>query len=516
MSEPLALIFDLGTQSIRAMIINPRGEIISKAQRAFREPYFSRNPGWAEQKPDFYWDELCKVSLALKMQADSFWKEIAVVSCTTIRDTLLCLDKDNNPLRDVILWLDDRKVEKLRPLPGVFPALLKGAGVLERVEHQRRVSHCNWVSVYEKEIWERTERLVFISTWLNYKLCGNLADSNASIIGHLPFDCRNRTWLKSGDFLRLIWDTGTRGFCDLAEPGTMLGTISVRAGEETGIKVGLPLAASGSDKGCETLGLSCLSEDKAALSFGTTATVQISTKKYLEPIKFMPAYPGVVPGWYNPEIEIYRGYWLLSWFKKEFAAKENEEAARLGINAEQLLDERLTEIRPGCDGLILQPYFTPGVSMPFAKGSAIGLSDVHTRIHLYRAIIEGINFALIDGLRSMEKRGKMRIRSLYVAGGGARSDAVCGITASMFGLPVYRIQTYEAAGIGSSIAAFKALDVFDSWEAGVASMVHVKDEFLPDKKANETYEALYQRIFSRIFGKLSPLYGDLRSILQKQ
>jgi sugar (pentulose or hexulose) kinase len=322
--------------------------------------------------------------------------------------------------------------------------------------------------------------------------------------------------MKQDDFLHFIWETADKQFFDLVEPGTMLGEISAKASEETGIPVGIPLSASGTDKGCETLGLSCLSEDKAALSFGTTATVQLVTKRYVEPIKYMPAYPSVVPGWYNPEIEIFRGYWLLSWFKREFAAKENEEAARLGINAEQLLDERLSEIRPGCDGLIFQPYFTPGVDMPFAKGSIIGFSDVHTRIHLYRAIIEGINFALMEGLRNMEKRGGIKVRSLYVAGGGARSSAVCAITASMFGLPVYRIQSYEAAGIGAAVAAFKALRIFGSWEEGVQEMVHIKDEFLPDKEVHEIYEALYERIFTRIFGKLSPLYGELRGILQKQ
>lgn len=93
-------------------------------------------------------------------------------------------------------------------------------------------------------------------------------------------------------------------------------------------------------------------------------------------------------GRYNPEIEIYRGYWLISWFKKEFAMKEEKETALHGMIAEELLNKRLHEIEPGCNGLVFQPYFTPGVAMPNAKGSVIGFSDVHTRIHIYRAIIE--------------------------------------------------------------------------------------------------------------------------------
>ncbi|MDR1374705.1 MAG: FGGY-family carbohydrate kinase, partial [Treponema sp.] len=472
-------------------------------------------PGWAEQRPDFYWESLCETSRSLKEKAGPLWNDIGAVTCSTIRDTCLCLDKQHNPLRDVILWLDSRKAEGLPPLPGFMDVFLKIVRMREGVELQRRVSACNWIAANERDLWDRTDKFVFISAWLIYKICGNLIDSNASIIGHIPFDSKTRTWMRPGDIRRSIWgDLGPDRLCPLAEPGSVLGTITPRCAGETGISAGLPLIATGSDKGCETLGLSCLSGDKAALSFGTTATVQFSTKKYLEPLPFMPAYPAIVKDYYNPEIEIYRGYWLLSWFKREFAAKETAEAARMGVNAEQLLDERLKEIGPGCDGLVLQPYFTPGIDMPHAKGAAIGFSDVHTRIHLYRAIIEGINFALMEGLRNMEKRGGIKIKELYVAGGGSKSEEICRITASMFGLPVYRIQTYEATGIGSSLAAFTAQGIFSSYEEGIREMVHIKDEILPCREDHEIYEAIHERIFEKIFDKLSPLYGEINDIVR--
>jgi sugar (pentulose or hexulose) kinase len=512
--EPLVLTFDMGTQSARALLVNPRGEILHKVQKAYTEPYYSKYPGWAEQRPEFYWDSLCETSRTLKEQAGKLWHDIIAVTCSTIRDTCLCLDRDLKPLRDVILWIDDRKVRSLDPIPVISGFILKAAGMREGVDLQRRISHCNWIAVNEPEIWDRTGKFVFISTWLTYKLCGNLVDSTASVIGHIPYDCRLRTWMKPRDIRRIIWEhLGDEKLFDLTAPGEVMGNITTETTWETGIREGLPLIATGSDKGCETLGLSCLSEDKAALSFGTTATVQLSARRYLEPLPYMPAYPGVAPGYYNPEIEIYRGYWLLSWYKREFASKETADAQRLGISAERLLDKRLKEIRPGCDGLIMQPYFTPGVDMPFAKGSIIGFSDSHTRIHVYRAIIEGINFALMEGLRGMEKRGRITVKKLYVAGGGSQSDEVCRITASMFGIPVYRTQTHEVTGIGSSLAAFVARGVFASYEEAAREMVHVKDEFLPDREDHKIYEEIYEKIFTKIFDKLSPLYQEITGII---
>ncbi|MDR1898554.1 MAG: FGGY-family carbohydrate kinase [Treponema sp.] len=512
---PLVLTFDMGTQSARALLVNPRGDILHKAQKVYTEPYYSLHPGWAEQRPEFYWNSLCETSRALREKAGSLWHDIIAVTCSTIRDTCLCLDRDLKPLRDIILWIDDRKAQ-LPPLPTLPGLIVKAAGMREGVELQRRISHCNWIAANEPEIWDRTSKFVFISTWLNYRLCGNLLDSTASVIGHIPYDCRLRAWMKPKDIRRIIWEKlGEDKLFDLAAPGEILGNITAETALETGIDEGLPLIATGSDKGCENLGLSCLSEDKAALSFGTTATVQLSVRRYLEPLPYMPAYPGVAPGYYNPEIEIYRGYWLLSWYKREFASKETAEARRMGVSAERLLDERLKEIAPGCDGLIMQPYFTPGVDMPFAKGAIVGFSDIHTRIHLYRAIIEGINFALMEGLRGMEKRGRLKVRELYVAGGGSQSDEVCRITASMFGVPVYRTQTHEVTGIGSSLAAFVARGFFSSYEEAIREMVHVKDEFSPDQEKHKIYEDIHEKVFSKIFDKLSPLYQEINGILNK-
>jgi sugar (pentulose or hexulose) kinase len=512
MAEPLVLTFDIGTQSARALLVNPGGEIVHKVQKVYETAYYSKQPGWAEQRAEFYWDTICEASRELKAKAAEIWDNIIAVTCSTIRDTVLCLDRDCKPLRDVILWNDDRRAGDLPRLPPALAMVLRVSGMMDGVDLQRQNSACNWIALHEPEIWKKTHKFVLISAWLTYKFCGTLADSSASTIAHIPFDSKIRNWMKPKDIRRVVFGIDDSKLYDLVEPETVMGKISPECSGAAGIREGLPLIATGSDKGCETLGLSCLDPRKAALSFGTTATVQFSTRNYLEPLPHMPPYPAVVKGWYNPEIEIYRGYWLLSWFKREFAAKEVTEAARLGINAEKLLDERLKEIRPGCDGLIMQPYFSPGVDMPFARGAVIGFSDVHTRIHLYRAIIEGINFALMEGMRGMEKRGNLKIAELYAAGGGSQSAEVCRITASRFGLPVYRAQTHEVTGIGSSMVGFKAGGIFSSYEEGIKAMVHIKDEFLPNPEEHRIYEELYHEIFTKVFGKLSPLYQKLQKL----
>ena len=513
--RPLVLTFDIGTQSLRGVIMDEVGNILAMAQRKFETPYFSLNPGWAEQRGEFYWENICAASMELKEKSGDLWDGILAVSITTIRDTDICLDKDGIPVRPAILWLDKREIEVNEPIPRSRYVLFKAAGMEKTVRFIRRISHCNWIRKQELENWERTYKYMMLSGYMNFCLTGKMVDCTANIVGHLPFDNKNGRWLTPKDLNYCIFPVPKEKLCDLVAPGDIIGYITQDAEEQTGIKAGLPLIATGNDKSCETLGLSCTTPDKAAISFGTTATVQYTIDRYVEPQKYFPAYISAYKGRYNPEIEIYRGYWLLSWFKREFAEREVKEALEQGMLAEELLNKRLAEIPPGCDGLIMQPYFTPGVAMPNARGAIIGFSDVHTRIHIYRAIIEGINFALMDGMQSLERRMKTKTKEIFVAGGGSRSDEICQITADMFGVPVCRVQTHEAAVVGSSIIAFTAIGQFKSVEEAISSMVHVKDRFMPDMSDHKIYKKIYDEIFTKIFDRLEPLYNISKEMEEK-
>lgn len=138
---------------------------------------------------------------------------------------------------------------------------------------------------------------------------------------------------------------------------------------------------------------------------------------------------------YNPEIEIYRGLWLLSWFVKEFGTADAIDAKEKGMAPEALLDERIRDLPAGSDGLLLQPYWTAGILHPDSLGAVIGFSDYHTRYHFYRAIIEGLCLELYMALRIMEDRSGLTIHEIRIGGGGAKSDVVCQIAADVFGLP---------------------------------------------------------------------------------
>lgn len=509
MDLPQVLVFDIGTQSTRAMLINSCGEVCGKVQENHHPVYDSLYPEWAEKDPLFYYRNMITCAQKLAKEKADLWPKIKAITVTAIRDTVVCVDKNGQPLRPAILWMDKRKFTDLPKLNPASRLIFKTLGIEQTVNTHFQRSACNWIMINQPEIWAKTDKFLLLSGFLNYQLTGKMNDAVASTVGHVPFDVKTRSWQSKWALTRPVFDVPAEKLCDLVETCGKLGGLRSEVAELLNLPSGTPVLASGSDKACETIGLGCVDSTSAAISFGTTASITTISDKYIEPARFIPPFPALRPGYYSPEIEIFRGYWLVSWFKREFAEKEMLQAVKLGCTAEELLNRRLQEIPPGCDGLILQPYFAPNVNMPVAKGAIIGFSSVHTRIHIYRAIIEGINFALIDGMHTLEKRGNLKFERLLLGGGGSQSAEICQITANMFGLPAVRTQTFEVSGIGAAMAAMIGLGVYKDFPAAGRAMAKIKDIFEPDPEQTAIYARLMHEIYDEIYPRLAPLYQRL-------
>jgi sugar (pentulose or hexulose) kinase len=205
---------------------------------------------------------------------------------------------------------------------------------------------------------------------------------------------------------------------------------------------------------------------------------------------------------------------LVDWFKRQFGGPEVERAAALGVAPESLFDELVRDTPPGAMGLTLQPTWSPGVRIPGpeAKGAIIGFGDVHTRAHLYRAILEGLAYALREGGERAAARAGTPLRELRISGGGAQSPAAVQLTADVFGLPAGRPHTHETSGLGAAIDAAVGLGLHGSVEGAVGEMTRLAEVRDPDPERHATYDQLYQRVYRRLYDRLKPLYEEIRRI----
>tara|TARA_B110000503_G_scaffold49036_1_gene79668 strand:+ start:24659 stop:26218 length:1560 start_codon:yes stop_codon:yes gene_type:complete len=511
-SKDYVLAIDNGTQSVRALVFDLDGQLVAKSKVEI-EPYFSEQPGWAEQHVEYFWEKLCEACNGLWPQLDFPKIAIKSVALTTQRATVVNLDSNGQPLRPAIVWLDQRLEERL-PGMGVWGALLKLAGESETVRFFRSQAESHWIKNQQPEIWERTEKLLLLSGYLTYRLTGKFVDSVASQVGYIPFDFKRHQWAGALDWKWRALPIKRSQLPELVPAGSPLGAITAQAAQQTGIPEGLLLISAGADKACEVLASGCLGPEVGSLSYGTTATYNSTNTQYIETIKHVPAYPAAMPGAYNSETIVQRGYWMVSWFKREFGLRETRLAAELGVETEILFDDLLKQVPAGSMGLMVQPYWSPGVRIPGpeAKGAIIGFGDVHTRAHIYRAIIEGIAYALREGMERLEKRSGHRIKTLKVSGGGSQSDEAMQITADIFGLVVERPHTYETSGLGAAINAAVGVGLYPDYAVALEHMTHQGEIFTPIAENVELYEKLYREVYLKMYDRLSPLYGSIREI----
>lgn len=513
MSKDYLLTIDVGTQSVRVLLFDGNGRLHHKAQVPI-EPYTSPHPGWAEQDPDVYWQAICQACQQLWQISQIPQHAIAGVGLTTQRATVVNVDKQGHPLRPAIVWLDQRRSEGLKPVGGLWGAAFAAVKMRETVAYIQAEAEANWIMHNQPEIWNKTYKYLYLSGYLTYRLTGRFVDSVGCQVGYMPFDYKAKTWAKSWDWKWQALPMPAHKLPELVPPAQALGEITQPASEATGIPARLPLIATAADKACEIIGSGALLPHIGALSYGTTATINTTHKKYVEVIPLIPPYPSAVPDAYSLEIQVYRGFWMVSWFKREFGLREHQLAAERGIQAEALFDNLVDDVPPGSMGLTLQPYWSPGLRVPGpeAKGAIIGWGDVHTRGHLYRAILEGLAYALRDGKERTEKRSGIPITELRVAGGGSQSDAAMQITADVFGLPAARPHVYEASGLGAAIDAAVGVGMFPNFETAVSAMTHPGDMFTPNLQTHALYNDLYHGVYQKMYKQLRPLYEAIRNV----
>ena len=513
MSNEYLLAIDNGTQSVRALLFDLHGNIVAKSQ-VHLEAYYSTHPGWAEHAPEDYWQAVGTACQRLWAETDVPKSAVKGVAITTQRATMINLDRDGKPLRPAIVWLDQRRTDEVAPLSAWWRIAFKLARVESTINFFRSEAEASWIKANQPEIWAKTDKFLMLSGYLNYRMCGRFIDSAGSQVGYVPFDYKRLTWAGARDWKWQALPITRAMLPELVPPGTVIGAIDAAAAAATGIPLGTPLIAAAADKACEVIGAGCIAPHIGCLSYGTTATINTTSAKYLEVTPFIPPYPAAVPGAYSTEVQIFRGYWMVNWFKEQFGQHEKARAEEQGVAPEELFDELVNAVPPGSMGLMLQPYWSPGLKIPGpeAKGAVIGFGDVHTRAHFYRAILEGLAYALREGKERIEKRSGVPITALRVSGGGSQSDAAMQLTADIFGLPTARPHIYETSGLGAAIDAAVALKLYPDFATAINAMTRVGRVFEPLPHNQKIYDELYHRVYQKMYPRLQPLYREIQKI----
>lgn len=511
--KDLLLSLDLGTQSVRALLFDLQGQLLARVQHPFSD-YLREQPGWMTHDGEAFWQAAAGCCRQLWQQRSALRERVAGVAVTTQRGSIVPMDAQGNCLAPALIWLDQRRAGRTPPLPLHWRAAFALAGVAGTVRQFQQDAEVNWWAEQLPEMAARTHKFMLLSGLLNQRLSGRFADSVGAQVAYLPFDYRRHAWAGAHDWKWQALAVRPEQLPELLPVGTVLGEVVAVAAALTGIEKGTPVLAAAADKACEILGAGALAPEVGALSYGTTATINLTSPRYLEHTAFVPPYPAALPGHFNVEVQVTHGFWLVNWFKQQFGHPERAAAEALSVAPEQLFDELVAQLPPGSLGLTMQPTWSPGIRWPGpeAKGAIIGFGEAHTRAHLYRAILEGLAYSLNEGRERLERRAGLELEELRASGGGAQSNAALQITADVFRLPVARPHTHETSGLGAAMDAAVGLGLHPSFEAAVAEMTRVARWFEPQPAAAATYAQLYHEVYKPLYGRLQPLYRRIRRI----
>lgn len=506
---------DFGTQSVRSSFIDAKGNIVD-LEKVELEAFYIRGENWAEQDVDYFWEQMCMSIRNLITRNPSILAYLKGIGIGCQRNTVVNVDKNGHPLRPAISWLDKRQANEENFFSFPLKQVTKVIGLWDMALKSYKSCKWNWIRQNEPEIAEKTHKYLMLSGYINYRLSGEYKDSHANMVGYVPYDYKNQKWLDTKDLKYKVLPVPLDKLPELVKPTELLGFITKKASQETGLPEGLSIISAASDKASEILGLGIQSENIACLSLGTKACVNTHREEYKEVVKNFPLYTSGIKDKYHTELDLERGFWLVSWFKDEFTRYETAEAKTSKIPVEKILDEFLKKIPAGSDGLFFQPYFSPApwdkTQGPECRGSIIGLNDGHTRAHIYKAMVEGLIFALKEAFDLINKNNPVPIATVRVGGGASQSDQIMQIMADIFGLPCSRIHTNEASSLGVAINVAIGSGVYEDYPTAIEQMVRVQTPFAPDFNRHKLYTKLHQEIYKDIYARVKPLYKTMLRI----
>ncbi len=501
MTRDYVIGVDCSTTAAKAVVWNRHGQALSSARSAFETS--QPRPGWGEQNAEDWWAATAAAVRRAVQTVDT--SRIAAVCITHQRESFVCLDAAGHPLRPAMLWLDTRatvEVEKHgteevhrvtgKP-PNPTPAWYK----------------LLWLSEHEPETLERAGKVVDVGGFLVHRLTGEWSTSWASAdpLGLVDMS----TFDYSEELLRAVGLDRTQ-LPVLAAPGSVLGTVRDEVCGELGLPAGMLVVAGAGDGQSAQLGTGAVRPGCAYLNLGSGIVSGTFSHDYSYGREYR-TLAAAVPGAYTLETFIGGGTFNLNWFVEKFSGVDTR-ALGLDLTPEQVLETAAAQLPPGAEGLLALPYWA-GALTPYwdhnARGVLLGLTGVHGKSHVYRALLEGIAYEQRMLTAGAEQALGEPITELITLGGGSRSAVWCQIIADVMQRRVVVVREPESTCLGSGMLAAAAIGVHDSVAQAAAEMSGTAAAFEPDERHVADYDRVFE-VYRDVYPANRELFARLAAV----
>jgi xylulokinase len=429
-------------------------------------------------------------------------EQVVGVGLTGQMHGLVLLDDAGEVLRPAILWNDQRTAAECAEITRAVGAervlAITGNPVLPGFTAPKLV----WVRKHEPEVYARVAHVLLPKDYVRYRLTGAFATDVSDAAGMSLLDVGARDW--SAEMLAAL-DIPRAWLPEVTESPVVSAHLSAEGARETGLREGTPVVAGAGDNAAAAVGTGIVAPGLVSASLGTSGVLFAPLAEYRpEPAGRLHAFCHAVPGQWHLMGVMLSAAGSLRWFRDALAP---------GTPFDQLVAEA-EAVRPGAEGLLFLPYLS-GERTPYpdpdARGAFVGLSLVHSRPHMTRAVLEGVAFGLRDSLELMKSLG-LDVRTVRAQGGGARSPLWRQILADVLGAEVAVPEAAEGAALGAALLAGVGAGVWGSVEEAAESAGRVAESVQPGPDA-AVYDEYYPR-YRALYPALAPEFASMARLLE--
>lgn len=499
MTERTVLGIDIGTTSVKAVLVSSAGRIIDEVSAS--HDLISLKTGWAEENALDWWRGTVTVLKSLKERNSSLFDRAECIGVTGMVPAIVMLDETGEPIRNTIQQNDARAVEQIERVSQTVDQeqLFEVTGGYTNQQHV--LPRMLWVRDNEPEIFSKLRHVLGSYDYIVYKLTGEYSiEMNWAVESGL-FDIRERTWL-TDQMERFGFDP--EWFPPVNPSIQMVGKVTAEAAGVTGLKPGIPVIAGSADHVASTLSAGILEQGDLLIKFGGAGDILYCTDEIRTSRKLFFDYH-IVPEEYLINGCMAASGSLVKWYLGDILGN-------YGGQALKELDEAASELPPASDGLIILPYFlgekTP-IFDPQARGVMFGLTLSHTRAHIFRACLEAVIYGFkhhIDILREIGYEPE----HIIATNGGSRSRFWCQIAADVLDREIRAYPSHPGSALGVAFLAGMAANVFGSWDQ-IHLFLQDCRTYRPDPEAAAVYQKSY-RIYRDLYERTKGICGDIADL----
>jgi xylulokinase len=499
---------DIGTQSTKAVLTDGSGKIVAQHASAYRPD--TPKPLWAQQWPNVWCDAAQECIAACTQAAREAGIDIHRIAALAISSLYggsgIPVDDAMTPLYPCLIWMDRRATEQVewvrRHVDVETLARITGNGVDSYYGFTKML----WLREHEPEVWAKTRYLLPPNAYLAYLLTGELAvdHSSAGNIGGV-YDLEARAW--SHEALAMLGIPAAMMPERLVESSEVVGRLLPQWSERLGLAAGTPIVAGGIDAAMATFAAGATRAGQHVAMIGTSMCWGYIHQR-ADARHGLVAMPHVLNG--RRDVYVFGGAISagasVTWYRDQFCHEEVE-AARATSHGDphRLLEAAAARVAPGAEGVIFLPYLM-GERSPIwdarASGAFVGLNLVHTRSHLYRAVLEGVAFALLHNIEAGRLGADTLDERLIVVGGAAHSDLWMQIIADVTGYPVFTIEQEVEAAMGAALLAAFGVGAVTLGDAQ-RGWVSLRERARPDAARRSIYARQFD-VYKSLYPALMP------------